>query len=317
MECPVCEYPRIVPGPRLSDRLFRTCPDEFQLFECRSCGLLFQDYEAVKPRLAEFYPQGYWWHGDGKVSLLEDRYRSSVLRRDQLKFLQEAISSKYSPRLLDIGCGNGLFVGLAREAGYESHGIEMSQEAVAIAVGNGITGVQCGTEETIIESGETFDVLTLHHVLEHVPDPFPYLKRIQKLLRRPGGIIVQVPNRASIQAGLLGGRWYGLDCPRHLTNFTEYSLLHALGRAGFRVQKVSHYSLRDNAPALVSSLLPSLDPIARRVKNARSGTRPSGLGRGLSSLLYFGLFLLAQPFALAESAVGRGATIKVFATLED
>ena len=162
-------------------------------------------------------------------------------------------------------------------------------------------------------TGEEFDVLTLFHSFEHITDPFRYLKNLRKLLRKEGSLVVQVPNVGSLQARIFGSRWYGLDCPRHIYNYSTFSLLHVLGRAGYRILRVRHFSLRDNSAALVSSLFPFLDPMSQRVKLLRRKGKIDSLGLRIKTIVYFGLFVLAQPFALLEAALGRGGTVTVYA----
>lgn len=65
MRCPVCEYPNAKPHYRMTDRFFEVSSEEFLLYRCGSCGLLFQDEEEIGDRLAGFYPPGYWWQGGG------------------------------------------------------------------------------------------------------------------------------------------------------------------------------------------------------------------------------------------------------------
>jgi SAM-dependent methyltransferase len=286
----------------------------FELYYCPSCEAVSQTQEKIKDRIDQFYPDGYWWDDSSALSCLERFYRESVVRFDQVKFLKSVCPDPNGTRLLDIGCGNSMFLRLAREVGFDAFGLDTSVRATVLAAKELPDRVFHGTEEMLIKAGESFDLLVLLHVLEHVPDPFQYLKRIRGLLRSPGGIIVQVPNVCSYQARLFGSRWYGLDCPRHICNFSQYSLLHLLGRCGFRIERVRHYSLRDNAAAVISSLLPGLDPISQRIRNAGRRERVLQTRMGFSELLYFVLVISAQPLAWAESKLGRGGTVTVHAT---
>jgi len=276
---------------------------------------MFQSEEEILETLSDFYPPGYWWHPGGATSWLERGYREWVQRRDQIRFLRTA-TGETPCKLLDVGCGGGTFLKLALEAGYDAYGLEQAEEAVEISKQIAPGRVYQGTEEDLVEKGETYDVVTLFHALEHMTDPFRYLKEIQKLLRRPGKLIVQVPNIDSLQAKLFGHRWYGLDCPRHVYNYSTFALLHLLGRTNFRIRKVRHFSLRDNAAALVSSLFPSLDTMSQRVKSLRRRGKIDTWDLPLRQGIYLSLFILAQPMALAEAALGRGATVTVCATLE-
>lgn len=312
MECPVCEYPSAFQHLELRDRFFRTTDDRFDLFLCESCGLTFQD-PSIEQRLSEFYPPAYWSKSSGGWSRLETAYREWVLNRDHLRFLLQAVRKTDECRLLDIGCGGGLFVRMARRAGFQAFGLDNASSP-------GVSDrdrefIRIGGIEELVEEGQQFDMVTMFHTLEHVTHPFPFVKKVRQLIRKPGGLIVQVPNCSSLQARLFGKDWYGLDCPRHVCNYTQYALLHLLGRTGFRLHKTRHYSFRDNAPALVSSLFPFLDPVSQRVKRVRpDGSLRGAVGFGIREVLYFGLVLGAQPLAWLEAKLGRGATIMTYST---
>ena len=316
MECPVCEYPRSRVRCELEDRFFRTVDESFPLFECGSCGLLFQDPEVIAARLAEFYPEGYWWNESGPLAPLETGYREFVLKRDQVRFVSSLVAEPKNYRLLDIGCGSGAFVKLSREVGFDASGVDSSQGAVTAGIEAGVKQLVCATEQDLRAAGEQYDIVTLFHTLEHVLEPFQYLKRVRELLKKPGSLIVQVPNRESYQARVYGTRWYGLDCPRHVCNYTRHSLLYLLGRCGFRIQKIRHFSLRDNAAAIVSSAFPGLDPMSGKVRALRDCRKDGSLFSIAKEAAYFGLVLSAQPLALLEAALHRGGTVTVHATWE-
>ena len=316
LPCPVCRHPRCRFWRRLEDRFFQVTREAFSLYHCPGCGLRFQRASEVADRIPGFYPPGYWWDPEGDPRGVEGLYREWVLRHDHLRFVLSVAPPGNGRRLLDIGCGSGTFLKLAQEAGFQVKGLEASPEA-GEAAGKILPGrVVVGDERELIRSGATFQLLTLFHVLEHLPRPLHYLRRIRRLLAGGGGLVIQVPNSHSIQAALLGSRWYGLDCPRHIHNFTARALVELLGRAGFRVRRVRHFSLRDNAAALVSSLFPALDPMSQKVRLLRETQQARTLGLSVKEAVYFGLLILAQPLAAMEAALGRGATVTVFATVE-
>ena len=316
LSCPVCRYPRCPFWRRLEDRFFQVTREAFPLYRCPGCGLRFQRASDIEERIPGFYPPGYWWDPEGDPRGVEGLYREWVLRRDHLRFVLSVAPPGNGRRLLDIGCGSGTFLKLAREAGFRVTGLEASPEAGKAAEKILPGRVVVGDEEGLIRSGATFHVLTLFHVLEHLPRPLAYLRRIRRLMTEGGGLVIQVPDSHSIQAALLGSRWYGLDCPRHIHNFTARAVVELLKRAGFRVRRMRHFSLRDNAAALVSSLFPSLDPMSRKVRLLRETKRARSVGLPVREAVYFGLLILAQPLAVAEASLGRGATVTVYATPE-
>lgn len=262
--------------------------------------------------MESYYPDGYWWQEQGKLGGLERRYRDWVLAKDQLKFVLSV--SKSRERLLDIGCGNGTFVRLACVAGLDAYGLDDSTEAVRAAREQLPERFFLSSErERLVQQGR-FHTVTLFHTLEHIASPLKFLRSLHDLMHRPGKLIVQVPNNQSLQAKILGSRWYGYDCPRHICNYNTDALIHLLGRAGYRVRKLRHFSLRDNAAALVSSLFPVLDPMSLNVRKRHQAN--TAQLKFLRKATYFGFVMLAQPLAVAESFIGRGATVTVCASLD-
>ena len=131
------------------------------------------------------------------------------------------------------------------------------------------------------------------------------------MLARDGRLVVQVPNAASWQARLLGRAWNGVDIPRHLTNFRGRDLEKMMESAGFEVLRRKYFSLRDNPAGLASSLAPSLDPMARRVRRVSE----AGVARLMKDLTYFAMVVASLPFAVAEAACGAGSTVMIEARL--
>jgi len=313
--CPVCESRQSFVAFRLTDRLGAESAG-YSLFRCKSCSLLFLEPGISAESIHGFYPDGYWWKEEGRFSSLEKAYREWILRWDHVRYLLHLFPDPKGLRLLDVGCGNGLFVKQARQRGFDAWGLESSPEAVAVARNEGLRTVICGSIEEPGDLEGKFDIVTLFHCLEHLPDPGRFLKRLKNFFRPPGHLILQVPNTASLQARLFGPGWYGLDCPRHLCNFEEKSLSLLLKRNGFRIEKVRHFSLRDNAAALASSLFPGLDPMAVKVRSLKESGRRNSWKGNLKEIFYLKLFFLAQPFAAMESWMRRGATLTVYAQLE-
>jgi hypothetical protein len=147
----------------------------------------------------------------------------------------------------------------------------------------------------------------MFHVMEHLYDPRAYLAAARELLAPEGRLILQVPNAASWQCKLLGSAWNGMDVPRHLFDFRDSDLEKLLAGSGFEIVRRKYFSLRDNPAGLASSLAPSLDPMARRVR----GEAESGGARLIKDLVYLALTLAAVPFAAIEAACGAGSTVMV------
>ena len=309
--CPIC----VAPGARMiavaHDRLFGIAFGNFHLYRCRSCGCVFQHPLPDSATLASFYPRQYWWSESRQsrfssvLSRMERAYREFVAL-DHVRFLERCAAGAGSGRsLLDIGCGSGTFLHLARRRGFLPHGMDVSARAVAAAREQYGLAVRQGEIGSDVWKGRDFDLVTMFHVLEHLPDPRRAITYAGGLLKPGGRLILQVPNVASLQARIFGARWYGLDVPRHLINFTPQALRLLLGQAGFSCKLVPRFSLRDNPASLASSLAIGLDPIGRRGREKRS----NAIMEGALEICYFGLVLLALLPALIESLCGRGGTL--------
>jgi 2-polyprenyl-3-methyl-5-hydroxy-6-metoxy-1,4-benzoquinol methylase len=133
--------------------------------------------------------------------------------------------------LLDVGCGNGVFLLRAREAGWNVAGVEPDSAAVATARA-GDLDVWNGTLDDYPHSS-TYDVVTASHVLEHVHDPRLFLRQISMRLRPGGTIWLATPNVRSLGHCWYGRSWRGLEPPRHLTIFSSRALRSLLEGVGF------------------------------------------------------------------------------------
>jgi SAM-dependent methyltransferase len=143
-------------------------------------------------------------------------------------------------RLLDVGCGAGAFLERMRDFGWQIAGVEpdaKAREAAAARLGNQDTVVPSLAAEALAK--ESFDAITLSHVIEHVPDPVATLRDCARLLA-PGGIIVCVtPNTTGLGTRTFGQSWIHWDPPRHLHLFDPTSLERAFSEAGLSVTRTA------------------------------------------------------------------------------
>ena len=308
MTCPLCGRNEARTLFEATDRLYRTTEENFQVVECEACGLIRLDKWPAAEEFGRYYPDQYWFAPQADAaSRLEEMYRRFVLR-DHLHFvLRAAKDGPEKALLVDVGCGGGLLLGLLQERGLRVAGLETSLAAAAAARQHHRVRVVCGDLAQAPLPRGSCGVLTMFHVVEHLPDPVSYLKSARELLAPDGLLIVQVPNASSWQFMLLGSHWNGVDVPRHLVDYRERDLERLLDQCGFDIVRRKHFSLRDNPAGLASSLGPGLDPMARRVRRVREST----IGRLAKDLLYFALVVAALPFTLLEAACGAGSTIMV------
>ena len=211
----------------LEDKSFITVKDFSVSGESFSL-LLNEEYQILKThpqptldKLGSYYEfEDYISHTDGKRTLFEKMYH--FIKRKAIRDKVSLINS-YQPlkgRILDIGVGTGDFLLECKNQNWEILGIEPNDKAKGIAVGKGI---KFGDTIEKLESN-SFDVITMWHVLEHVPDVEHQVTELKRLLKPSGTIIIAVPNFKSYDANHYKEFWAAYDVPRHLWHFSKTAI---------------------------------------------------------------------------------------------
>lgn len=306
--CPACDADQIRVLFQGTDRLYHTTADVFRVVECSGCGLMRLDPWPSPSELRHCYPADYWFVPEEDSSgWLAERYRRIVLS-DHVRFVMRALEhSKEEGVVLDVGCGGGLFLRMLAERDIPVVGLDFALSAAHVAWKVNKVPVLCGSLAQAPIAPESCAAITMFHVLEHLYDPASYVEQAHRLLKPDGRLIIQVPNAACWQFFLLGERWNGVDIPRHLFHFRSKDVDTLLGHCGFEVVRHKHFSWRDNPAGLATTLVPGLDPMARRVRGIPETNRE----KLLKDLAYFGLVLASVPLTLFEAACGQGSTIMV------
>lgn len=144
-------------------------------------------------------------------------------------------------RLLDVGCGDGKFLYSMQQKGWIVDGIDFDSKAIQSAKIRYGLDLRHGDLTQAALPGSTFDVVTMSHVVEHLPEPAQVLAEIRRLLKPAGRLILTTPNVKSLGSQKFGSAWFGLDAPRHLNLFTPNALAKLAGQAGFQ-QVTTHSS---------------------------------------------------------------------------
>jgi SAM-dependent methyltransferase len=244
------------------DRAFAV-PGVFTVARCRRCGFLYQRPRVADDYLARCYPDQYPRHQEpsprvplkgspGRIRAarwaLATRLGYTALRdpgvgpvtRLRAWWLYRKIRWDCPPwrgagRYLDVGCGSGGSLGVARALGWRVvAGIEMDDAAAARAR-RFADELHVGDVLAAPFAPGRFDVVTALHVLEHVPDPVGAVRRMLEWLAPGGLLVLEVPNAGGLGARLFGRAWSGLELPRHLSHFTPETLARVVERAGGRV----------------------------------------------------------------------------------
>jgi SAM-dependent methyltransferase len=211
---------------------------EFDLMECHSCSIVFLFPFPSEAVLAALYSDGYHSHVNTSAASnpLVKAIRYGCLLPYRLRYGIETGTLKPfgRGRLLDVGCGAGDYLAAMASLGWECSGIDVGETALSLAHGK-VPGARLhrGSIESASFPRQAFEVVTLWHTLEHLPDPLKTLDRIHNLLAPEGRLLVAAPNIDSFEARVLGSRWLEMDLPGHLYYFSLKTLRALLERAGF------------------------------------------------------------------------------------
>lgn len=198
-----------------------------RIVQCANCGLAYANprhkgdeilglYESVKDPL-----------------YLEEREGRELTFRKRLAAFERVSGPGAGRRLLDVGAYIGVFVEIAREAGWQAEGLEVSQWAVEQGKAVGLP-MTAGTLDSAGYADESFDAVTLWDVIEHLLDPLHELTEARRVLRPGGHIVIHTMDRESLFAKVMGKRWPWL-MEMHLYFFSPRTLKAMLEKAGFEV----------------------------------------------------------------------------------
>jgi 2-polyprenyl-3-methyl-5-hydroxy-6-metoxy-1,4-benzoquinol methylase len=270
--CPVCGHGESRFLFRNTDRLFRI-PGTFPVVECAGCGLVRLSERPTESDVKRYYPDNEYYiyqapqvsfeKRPGLAGTVSEVIRESVLATlgypAELNFLQKAAQPIFArlfmdratrgwlqklPRYvhggsaLDIGCGNGHFLGLLKHLGWKVRGVEMNAQAAGLAREHFDIDVFEGMLEDAPLDDESFDYINISHVLEHIYDPTAFLQRVRRLLKPTGTVYIEVPNFASFAQETSREFWYGWETPRHVSMFTPASLRLMVEKAGLRIKNM-------------------------------------------------------------------------------
>ena len=229
--CPWCGNPTNHSFLKVKD--YFLTQEEFELFQCDHCGLVFTVPRPTPEVIGNYYKSDeYYSHqqnSKGFIPKIYERVKSINLRGK----VAMATSDMAKGRLLDIGCGVGDFLLQVKKLGWEVMGIEPSEQAANIAQSRlGFTPLKPTDYEKFPD--QSFDVITMWHVLEHVDDLKSQTKELKRLLRPGGRLVIALPNYQSFDCQYYNDKWAAWDVPRHLNHFTQDCLQGILNANDFK-----------------------------------------------------------------------------------
>ncbi len=263
--CPLCGGPdATVAAQGVEDWSFRAAPGRWTYWRCAGCEGLFLNPRPKREHIGHAYTR-YYTHDAGASSSdpetgLKARLRSEawavgwgadVAPRLQLPrllhpllkpfarklypgFVVASLASLPRGKFLDVGCGNGRYLGFAARMGFFVQGIDPDPAAVAAVRAKGLPCERGGFDELdALPSG--FQVVLASHTLEHAHDPMQALQRLLNRLAPGGSLILALPNAQSPVFEAFGCHWRGLEAPRHIAIPARQWLMQRLQSQGLRV----------------------------------------------------------------------------------
>jgi 2-polyprenyl-3-methyl-5-hydroxy-6-metoxy-1,4-benzoquinol methylase len=209
----------------------------YQIVRCKQCDLMY-----VNPRPEEPEHAAISRHTESEDTELDALERLQRVEKEQLQVrdydvTRKLLNSLYPRRgkLLEIGSGFGFLLAAFKADGWDVQGVDPNRQACDFASQQNHIDAHAGTVEAMAYDDETFDVVVMNHVIEHLPDPLAALKEINRIVRHSGHVVIETPRYDTLAYRLLGKRERSLSCEGHIYFFTTDSLRKIYEAAGFRL----------------------------------------------------------------------------------
>jgi len=200
--------------------------EKHHLVKCGSCGFVFCKPIPTKEELDAVY-EGYG----------RNDYLSDLTIQAYERVLDSFEPYRKTNKLIDVGCGIGYFLEVAKKRGWEVYGTEFTQEAVNICEAKG-ANMELGVLDPSNYEPQSFDVVCSFEVIEHINNPREELGNFNKILRKGGLVYCTTPNFNAVERYQLGADWNVLGYPEHLSYYTPKTLKRVYKETGFKTKKV-------------------------------------------------------------------------------
>lgn len=232
-QCPVCHSLRIDPLMGVKDH--SVSKENFEIWLCADCSLRFTQDVPDEHSIGRYYASpDYISHSNTDKGLLNKLYQ--LVRKRTLEDKAKLVMGHTVPQgsLLDMGAGIGAFLSVMKEKGWAIRGMEPDAGARAKARELFQLDISVATAFPEFEEN-SFDAITLWHVLEHVQALHEYVERLKNLLKPNGRLFIAVPNYRSFDADTYKSYWAAYDVPRHLYHFSPEAMQKLLQQHGLSI----------------------------------------------------------------------------------
>ena len=209
--------------------------ETFDLYYDKNSDMLVTYPQPNLENLGKYYDSlNYISHTDRNKSLFEKLYQAvkNIALKNKLNLINSL--SQNRGKILDIGAGVGDFLAFVKQNGWQTIGVEPSQKAKEIAIRK---GVDFANETSDLEN-HSFDIITMWHVLEHVPNLENQIKELKRLLKPNGSLIIAVPNFKSFDANYYKEHWAAFDVPIHFWHFSKTAIKLLFEKENMKLEKV-------------------------------------------------------------------------------
>lgn len=258
-------------------------------------------------KIAELYPRVYSFRPDietqSKVKRLlaamEERAFYSLMHKGEVNTIKSK-TGIMSGAILDVGCGTGERLSRFAKVGFKVRGIEVQPELVEYVRSRLGFETDAGTLDSVSYLPNSFDIVTIHWVIEHLIDVKSVLRKIHTILKPNGWMVAEVPLSDSYQSDLLGDRWSQYcEAPRHIGIPSRSGIRHAVTECGFTDVTILPSSIITCAGFLALSVIPNATT-TRAYNNASVAAHIPRLVAGLLTVLFFPVvivenYLLRRP----------------------
>lgn len=232
-QCPVCGNSTF--------NSFLVCKDylvsnqNFSVQQCQQCNFRLTNPRPDADSIGSYYKsEQYVSHNDESSGLINTAYRlvRNYTLRSKLNLIKK-LNEGHQARILDVGCGTGAFLESCRAGGWQITGMEPDDDARAIAIKK--LQAEIKPDLKALTEAPPFNIITLWHVLEHIPTLNETIPQLHKLLAGQGTLLIAVPNSDSYDARTFEQYWAAYDVPRHLHHFTPSTIELLFKKYGFKL----------------------------------------------------------------------------------
>jgi 2-polyprenyl-3-methyl-5-hydroxy-6-metoxy-1,4-benzoquinol methylase len=235
--CPSCGQKNIV--SILSSEDYTVSHKRFDIWECKNCTLRFTQNVPAADEISPYYQsENYISHSDtnkGLINTLYHKVRNRTLVQKR-KMIQK-LTGKSMGNILDVGGGTGAFLNTMQQAGWQTTGLEPDETARRKALELYNLNLESSGKLFSLPP-QSFDAITMWHVLEHVHELHAYIKKLKELLKPGGKLFIAVPNYTCYDEKTYKEFWAAYDVPRHLYHFSPASMKTLLSSHSMQVNNI-------------------------------------------------------------------------------